>query len=188
MHVGEERVITEKDEKNLGLTYILKQYICLLPSPEGERTSEACRGGQKGWWKLWDSKAWLVKYMILAVPARASWAGLAPEQEEVHQTHPVKSPWGEGSSCRDSGLLWRLASRGNEQWPILSFACNGVGMTDLMEISNGKLCLEGKSRQVREIPLSNPYQTCWSNFALVWGFLSYNSAKNSELSSIYTRI
>lgn len=58
LHVGEERVITGKDERNLGLTYILKQYVCLLPSPEEERTSEVCRWGRKGWRKLWESKAW----------------------------------------------------------------------------------------------------------------------------------
>lgn len=30
-------VISGKDERNLGLTYILKQYVCLLSSPGGDR-------------------------------------------------------------------------------------------------------------------------------------------------------
>ena len=60
MHVGEEWVIIEEDERNLGLTYILKQYVCLLPSPKGCRRPPKCtEWGWKGWWKLWDSKEWL---------------------------------------------------------------------------------------------------------------------------------
>lgn len=42
MHVGEERVITGQDGRNLGLTYILKQYVCLLLSPKGDRGPPKC--------------------------------------------------------------------------------------------------------------------------------------------------
>lgn len=63
---------------------------------------------------------------------------------------------GRCSSPGDRGPLWRLSS-------TFSLDYKGVGMNN----SNGKPSSEGKPRQVRGIPLSNLYQTCWNNFAVL---------------------
>jgi len=61
--------------------------------------------------------------------------------------------------------------------PLLSLS--GSGPPDLKETS------PSDTKQVREIPLLNPYQTCWNHSALVLGFPSSRSAKSSELTSTY---